>query len=792
MLSAKKALALGTALALAAVAVVIAALLAAGVGGLGDHAAANGVGERDSEMVAQDSWFFHQRAYPGPLTPPGALRQALRQTLALRRSSTDRETATITWNRLGPNPITPITPTAAGAGYPPAAGRVSAIAPAPSNYNIVYLGGANGGIWKSIDGGTNWAPLWPNPNSTAATFSIGSIVVNPTNANDVWVGTGEPNGSGDTYYGNGLYHSINGGGSWFRVDTAKQFQGCFISSVNFVSTSMVNAAVLEFPGVRNPACAQAKRGVWHITNAASTTPTLVHETLTGSLDQAPNNFTSVPAFPKTIYAALYYEGVWRSLDGGATWTKLVAETGYRQAVSAYSASTVYLVKSDSAGQGFGGLYRIGAANTIGPTVTTIANPASSNSPCTGPSGSGGQCGYDLTVAADPTNVNRAFVGGIRVYRFTYAGAPTPGTAIAYGNTPGTVHVDQHATVFDSAHNMWEGSDGGAYRLAAAQLGVASPAFTNRNGVGSTALGITEFDGWLSGSTAAGVFIGGTQDNGTVKFTSATGLNWRMDHSGDGGASAYINPSTYFATYYGPRVDRTTNGGASYSQIFSSTDPAEFYPPLEQDPGNQTTLYRGTDRIWRTTTAAAATPAWSAISTHFPAPVTAIGVQKLAAPNYLYAGVDAGSSTLPRLYYTHNGSTATSSTVWSIGTGLPSRYITNIWVNPAGASNAILTVSGFGTGHVFRTTNGGGSWVDMSGNLPNVPVNAIAVDPSNANKVFVGTDTGVFWTSNGTAVSPIWVNSSSGLPNTTVMDIVVDGNYLVAATHGRSAWRAVKP
>lgn len=749
-----------------------------------------GEGREQNEITARDRWFFHPRAYPGKTTPAGVLDRAMKQTVALRRSSTDRAAVNINWSRVGPNPIATIGPDAAAAsgqygGAPPLAGRVSAIAPAPSNSNIVYLGGANGGIWKSVDGGTNWAPVWPN---TLSTFSIGSIVVNPTNASDVWVGTGEANGSGDTYYGNGLYHSINGGSTWVRADNAaKQFQGCFISGLNFVSSTVINAAVLEFPGVQNPACTTAKRGVWHITNASAASPTFTHVSLPTSSYQAPNNFASVSSSPNTIYVSTYLEGIWRSTNGGASWVKIINASGYyRQAVSAYNVSTVYLALSDSAGLGWGGLYRIGAANTASPTITNISPAASSNSPCTYPSSGGGQCSYDLSVAADPTNVNRAFVGGIRVYRFTYSGAPTAGTPIGYGGTAGKIHVDQHVSIFDSAHNMWEGSDGGAYRLPASQLGAVTPAFTNRNGAGSTALGITEFNGWTSGSIAGGTFLGGTQDNGTVKYTSATGLNWRMDHGGDGGASAFLSSSTYWASYYGPAVFRTTNGGTSYSQVFSSADPSEFYPPMERNPNGGTTLYRGTDRIFRSTTGTS----FSAISPHFSAPVTAIGVQKAAAPAYLYAGVDSTSTLSPRLYYTHNATAATPT--WSFVTAPGGRYITDIWVSPTNAAVAILTVSGFGTPHVYRTVNGGASWVSISGALPNVPVNSVAVDPTNLNKVFLGTDTGVFWTANGTAATPTWTNTSVGLPNTVVMDIRVDGNYLDAATHGRSVWRALKP
>ena len=91
-----------------------------------------------------------------------------------------------------------------------------------------------------------------------------------------------------------------------------------------------------------------------------------------------------------------------------------------------------------------------------------------------------------------------------------------------------------------SHRLWIGSDGGIYRSD--DLGAT---FLNRNGSGAGAVAIVEFEPWTSGSIADGTFIGGTQDNGVVKYTSATGLNWRMDLGGDGGATAFVSPSTYY-------------------------------------------------------------------------------------------------------------------------------------------------------------------------------------------------------------------------------------------------------
>jgi photosystem II stability/assembly factor-like uncharacterized protein len=744
------------------------------------------VNGKENEIAARDKWFYGQRAFPAKTTPRGALAQAVKQTHALQRSATDRSSTT-TWSRVGPNPIATIGPDASSAsgeygGQLPLAGRVSAIAPAPSNSNTVYIGGANGGVWRSADGGATWATAWP---TNMASFSIGAIAVSKTNPSDVWVGTGEANGSGDSYYGQGIYHSTNGGSTWTKVGPVGQFDGCFVSSLAIVSSTTVNAGILEFPGVANPACTTAKRGVWRTTNTGST---WTHISLPSSSYQAPNSFSQPPSSPTTIFLGTYIDGIYKSTNGGATWTKTPLSGGYRETVSAYSPTIVYsAISGGSNGGDFAGLYKsINGGSSWG----TVAGPSVGSTPCTYPGGgAGGQCWYDITVAADPTNSNRAFVGGIRLFRYT----GTTGVPVGYGGTAGKIHVDQHVSVFDSAHNMWEGSDGGAYRLAAAQVGAATPAFTNRNGSGSTALGISEFNGWASGSISGGTFIGGLQDNGTAKYTTAGGLNWRMDHGGDGGASAFVSASTYFASYYGSDVFRTTSGGSTYSDISGAWggDSANFYPPMVQDAANLATLYRGTNRVWRTTNATT-THTWTAISPVFSgATVNAIGVEKVASPAYVYAGI-CGSTC--QLKYTHNATAATPT--WSTGTGLPNRYMTDIWVNPTNHNVAIATLSGFNQdtpttlGHVFKTTNGGASWTNVTGNLPNVPVNAITADPANANHVFLGTDTGVFYSSAGGST---WSSlNGTTLPNTTVTDIMVDGTKLVAATHGRSAWTATKP
>ncbi len=763
------------------------------------QAGAPTIGENEANesgiIRARDKWFFHQRAFPAAHTPQGALLHATRQARALKADRlASAPTTAIGWTLRGPKPIATIGPDAAAAsgiygGSLPLSGRISAIAPDPYNANVAYIGGANGGVWKTTNGYGSpvaWAPKFANNN---ASFSIGAIAVDKSSSTcapapsscRIWAGTGEANGSGDTYYGQGIYRSVNAGATWTKA-SGTLFNGCFISDLAIVNANTIVAAVLEFPGVTNPACPITRRGVWRTANALATTPTWTKITLPSSAYQAPADFTQPPTLPTTIFLGTYIDGVYRSTNGGLTWTKIATAAGlYRPAISAYNANIVYVVYSGgSSGSAFGGVRRTLNGSAASPTFATVVPPASSNSPCTYPGGIYGQCSYDITLAVDPTNYTRFFVGGIRMYRYTNSGAV--GTPIGYGSCAGCIHVDQHATVFDKLNHLWQGSDGGMYRTD--NLGAS---FVNRNGTGAGALAITEYNGWTSGSFAAGVFLGGTQDNGTTKYTTATGLNWRMDHGGDGGASAFVSPSAYFASYYGPSIYRTLNGGGTYTKISSATidgQGSEFYPPLES-AASATTLYRGTTRVWRGTNTTGAV-AWKAISPIFTGTVSAIGVRPVAAPNDVYAAWDASTS---QMRYTHNATAVTPT--WSNSGGLPNRYITDIHVNPANGLNAIATLSGFGTPHVYRTTNGGASWTPFgTTGMPNTPANAVAVDYTHSPaRIFVGTDIGVYWSVDGGVT---WGNTSVGLPNTTVMDLRIAGGLLIAATHGRSVYSAPRP
>jgi len=231
--------------------------------------------ETGDQIRGSADWFYEQRAYPARHIPRGALARAVRQARALRTApEPGAPKAPLDWTEVGPKPIGILGGSEThndAAGMPPYSGRVSAIATDPSNADVVYLGAAAGGIWKSTDGGTSWSPKFP---TNQGSFAIGAIAVDPSNPQNVWVGTGDGQG-GAAYFGMGIYKSINGGSSWTKLG-GTAFDGCYVADLAIVDPSTIVVAVLEdvnpdlqFPGIVDPACPRARRGVWRTTDGGS-------------------------------------------------------------------------------------------------------------------------------------------------------------------------------------------------------------------------------------------------------------------------------------------------------------------------------------------------------------------------------------------------------------------------------------------------------------------------------------------------------------------------------------------
>jgi hypothetical protein len=624
-------------------------------------------------------------------------------------------------------------------------------------------------VWKTTNSGGNWTPTFDDQSSLA----IGSIASDPQNPSIIYAGTGEahnglPVGSGGTqYFGAGIFRSTNGGTSWSKIGGAT-FNTCYVSNV----VVKPGSSSTLFVGVVNQGTylTSCSSGIYRSLNGGSTWTKVISGRVT--------DLVTKPGTASTLYAGFWGSGVWKSTTNGdaGSWVKLTgglptAGLG-RIAVSVTAANParVYAAFTTSAGQAVG-VYTSGDSGT-----SWAALPFRDF--CNYPDGtSASQCGYDLAIVAYPANQNFVYVGGIYIARFD----GTKWTTLGYSQTNG-VHVDIQSLSFDSSNRLWVGSDGGAYLKAGSTTG-----FTNLNGT----LGITQFYPGTTG-TPGSLFLGGTQDNGNIQ---RSGGSWSQYFTGDGGYTAYDSADRYrFHEYIAAEAWRTDSLGNHVCLFTTIADDAPgcgeyhaeaslFIAPFIQSPTGQRTLFLGTNRIWKTTDAGAT---WAAVSNQFAGKVSAIA-QSRSNSSVMYAAWTGNSSTHPFVAYTTNGGAN-----WFSTAALPNRFITDVQVKSSAPNVAWATLSGYNTSHIFLTQDYGAHWTDISSNLPNAPINRLAVDSrTSPSRLYVASDVGVFWSTDGGAS---WGNTSVGLPNSVVMDIRVDAasNTLVAATYGRGAFSAPLP
>ncbi|MDX6512767.1 MAG: hypothetical protein QOE36_2271, partial [Gaiellaceae bacterium] len=409
----------------------------------------------ESELRARDAWFYHQRAGLDGTIPPGALLRAREATRALRQRSASlaatspRLIPALPWTPIGPHPIRGTDHYYMGT--PPLAGRVTAIAPDPTDLHTAYLGGAAGGVWKTTDDGVHWTPL----SDGQMAMAIGSIAVAPTNHQVVYVGTGEANTSGDSYTGDGVYRSADGGAHWTRVgaDTfgTATTGRCAVADV-VVSPADANVVLAA------PQGGSCGGDVLRSTDGGATwsKALLLPGGRATDLAVDPNN-------PAVWYAAVAHwnsaSGVWKSTDGGATWAQLggglpQSGTGIgRIVVAPTSSQRLYAAFSDTASLP-DPTPQLWTSADAGATWTQLTLDASFCNV-----GAGSQCWYDLALAVSPADPSSFFAAGIKLFKYGAAGASS--SLVGYGGSG--IHVDFHALAFDAAGRLWVGSDGGVYR-----------------------------------------------------------------------------------------------------------------------------------------------------------------------------------------------------------------------------------------------------------------------------------------------------------------------------------------
>jgi uncharacterized repeat protein (TIGR01451 family) len=331
----------------------------------------------------------------------------------------------------------------------------------------------------------------------------------------------------------------------------------------------------------------------------------------------------------------------------------------------------------------------------------------------------------------------------------------------------------------------------------------------------TDLQITQFTSIATVPQLPTRFWGGTQDNGTLRKSVAS-QSWFDIPSGDGGQVLVdptsdvctFAPSCYvYGTYFGVSPYRITDGGAAFfgnqgiTGGINLSDRSDFYIPFVMNKQNTNQLFLGTYRLYRTDNARAASAGnvhWSAISGDLTSGCT--GTAPNGARNCTLSAIGVGggqavyTGSLDGLVYLSTDAQVNNNPSWTqLGLGqLPKRPVTQIAVDRSNYRIAYLSYSSFNAstpsrpGHVFRTLDGGQTWADISGNLPDAPANSIILDPSYPNTLYVGTDVGPFVTYNG---GVNWYPLGTGFPIVAIWQLDLDSSHrlLAAGTHGRGAF-----
>ncbi|MBK6878763.1 MAG: T9SS type A sorting domain-containing protein [Ignavibacteria bacterium] len=701
---------------------------------------------------------YIKRTFPFYQSDPNAHLEALGKAQTMRNDAMN-DNSMPAWEFAGPNNI---------------GGRISDIEYDPNNPNIVYAGAATGGVFKSTDAGVTWSPVFDDQ----AVLPAGDIAVDPVNSNIVYVGTGEPNGGHNNFSGGGVYKSTNAGSTWQRVGLENTV------AVGRILVSPVNPLKVYVAAVGSYFGPNPERGVYKSDNGGATWSRVLHVSDScGAIDIImdpinPNNMMAA-MWQRTRYpngGQLYgrESGIHKTTDGGNTWTVLGAANGLPNPATT-NVGRIGLSISNSNPNVAYALY------TNGTTYSGFFKTTNAGLNWTNANGGGLQSGFSTfswyfgQVRVHPTNPEIVYVLDLEVMKTTNSGT-------SWSEISGSVHVDHHALAFKPGdpNLLILGNDGGMYRSS--------------NG-GSTftkvqSLPVTQFYEIGIDKTNPQRLYGGTQDNGTNRTTTGSLGDWASIYGGDGFYVIvdYTNPNVIYAESQNGALGKSTNGGASFSGAtsgISSSEKKNWSTPVVMDPNNNNVLYYGTNKVYRTTNAASS---WTAVSPDLTngnqarlGTLATIAVAKTNS-NIIMAGTDDANVWIT----TNNG------TNWSkVSTTLPYRWITRVAFDPTNDNIAYVTYNGLKwkdpQPHVFRTTNRGQTWQDISSNLPDAPINAFDIDPLRPNVLFVGSDVGAYVSFNS---GGSWQFLGSGLPMVSVYDFKIHptANYLVAGTHGRSMYK----
>lgn len=711
-------------------------------------------------------WFHGQRAYPYDDFP---LENYHRAILVKERMEVSGDAiSSAAWEPVGPSNI---------------GGRITALVIDPADTNTIVLGAAAGGIFKSTNGGASWMPKTDQWKS----LSIGALAMDINNPNIIYCGTGEANISTDSYAGFGLLKSTDKGDTWFPsgLENSRHIGEIKVHPSN---SNLIFAAVSGGLYSKSP-----DRGIYRSTDAGATWEKVLYvsdSTSAIDVDVDPDDVNIVyaamwerlrsPSFRKAAGASTAF---YRSTDGGTTWSKNITGLPINNnrlgrisiAVAPSDPNIVYaLYKSSTNANGndhnFFGFYK---STDKGASFTKMPDGI-----LPGEFSNFGWYFGQLDVS--PADPNKVYLGEIDVLYSSNGGTSWANITNAYSAwTWDMQHPDHHTLWINpfNSNNIVVGNDGGVFKTWQGR----------DNWYKLKDLPISQFYAMEVDYQNPYRVLGGTQDNGTIMTRSGGIDNWEEIYGGDGFHCKVdpTNSQTIYACSQNGGLGRSDNAGLSFSGITNGLDlsRSNWSSPYILDPVTPQTVYFGSYKLHKSTNKG---DTWTSISPDLTkgangvlGTITAVSAAQFGNSRVLVTGANDGS-----VYVSTDWGTT-----WNNRTGtLPNRSVTDVVVDKANPNKIFVTLSGYNRDltnpHVFMSTNFGESWSDISGNLPDVPVNSLIIDQERDSVLFVGTDVGVFFTKN---LGANWYVAGTGLPNSPVFDLVYHAptQMLYAGTHGRS-------
>jgi photosystem II stability/assembly factor-like uncharacterized protein len=622
---------------------------------------------------------------------------------------------------------------------PSVSGRCVGVDVDPTNAAHIVVCSAGGGLWGSTDSGATWRPL----TDAQPALAMGALARAPSSPNIVYAATGE--GDGQTPLGGGLLRSSDGGQTWTYVAAA-------------VLANEGIYDILVHPTDPMHLWIGGTLGMYESKNGGTTVNRVRSEQ---TWDLSVN-----VADPSELFSGCT-AGLLHSTNGGSSWTT-VALSGLPSGATfdrievchAPSNPAVVYIAASVAGTAM--LWR---RSTAASGFKAEAVPAKMDT---------SQAWYDWCLAVAPNDANIVFWGAIELYRGKRTGSRFGWTNISSRTTGDSVHPDQHHLAFDpsNAATLYVCNDGGLFRSRDAGNHWESL---------NPGLGITEFEFLALLENDAAWLIGGTQDNGTLG--NAGGSRWDQIALGDGGDCGAADGASplCFHSYYGMWIERAPAKGPNafkwqdVSPPAPKDYPALFYPPMDVagkllcKAGKTVFVSSDSGGSWTEI----ALPTSSAAQPDIASAVT------IVAAGAILIGTVRG-----KVYRLSVGSGGWSNARVQLLASPRTGFISDLVYD--GSSALWASCSVVSGAHVFRSTDGGQTWTDRSSNLPTIPINALVIDPTDANTLYAAADHGVYKTADAGAS---WSDFSNGLPNVIVSDMIMHQTQrlLRAGTRSRGTW-----